>query len=505
MENEDQTLWLGTQASYLDYLAAEKSVVTKASEDVPSAGETPWLVDVQGSVAVINVAGSLISGEAGWGRYYGETGYDDIRKALAFAVSNPAVGSIVLNVTSGGGHVAGVHETAQLIRRVDKVKPVVTYAGADMASAALWLGVSARKVFASETAQVGSIGILVMHADRSKQLEEAGIKVTVIRAGSEKTLATPYEPLSEKAKANLQAKADALYDIFIGHVAEARGVTVTAADTKFGQGRVFLGQEAKDRGLVDQVGLFEDAMSAAAKLGDKAVAKVQQRAPQQGLVRYGLGATNSAVPALSQAALEPTLAYSAAIAAQGAAPNPQKGILNMEPMTDEQLAAMAGVDLTAEAATQEPAAPEVAAKPAVEPTTPAEPAAQSALALVKEMLAEAQTNLATARAENATLKAQSQAQVAAKAAEVDAAKAETGKFVEIARASVKTMGMHFGLSSDAVAALTTAEVLSEHARLSEAFKAKYKAGRVAATASEVATKATNAVPLVFAAMTNHAK
>jgi hypothetical protein len=177
----------------------------------------------------------------------------------------------------------------------------------------------------------------------------------------------------------------------------------------------------------------------------------------------------------------------------------------MEPLTDEQLAAMAGVDLTAEAATQEPAAPEVAAKPAVEPTTPAEPAAQSALALVKEMLAEAQTNLATARAENATLKAQSQAQVAAKAAEVDAAKAETGKFVEIARASVKTMGMHFGLSSDAVAALTTAEVLSEHARLSEAFKAKYKAGRVAATASEVATKATNAVPLVFAAMTNHAK
>lgn len=507
--SETDILWLGTQASYEVFKAAQQALVAKAAmEDAPKQKELPWALDVQGNVGVVNITGSLVDGYAGWGRYYGETGYGDIRDALAAAVSHPGVGSILLNVSSGGGQVAGVHETAQLIQRVNKVKPVVTYTGSTMASAALWLGTSARKVFASQTAEVGSIGILMMHADKSKMLADAGIKVTVIRAGKEKALATPYEPLSAKAEEVLQARANALYDIFIGHVAASRGTTITAADAKFGQGRVFLGQQAFEAGLVDQVGSLEDAVAHAEKLSNKTLTPKSVVNPQQnGMVRAIPGAgklaqesprldfANNAVSALSASDVTQQKMYSSVIASLEGTSNMSKSL------SDEQLAAMAaGVDLNASAEDSVEPAEKPAAKVDTPPAPEASTPAPSAVDVIKEMLAQAQTDLVTVKAEAVTLKAQ----LAAKGTEIEAIKADTDKFVEIARASVKTMGLHFGLTSETVAAMKPNDVLAEHARLSDLFKAKFKAGGVAATTSESA-KPKQAVPLVFAAMSNQAK
>ena len=514
---ETETLWLGTQTAYDTYLSALKAIAAKADMQADMQADTPrepWLLDVQGGVAVLNISGSLVEGSAGWGRYYGEVGYNDIREALAAAVQNPTVSSIVLNIASGGGQVAGVHETAQLIQRVNKVKPVVTYSGSTMASAALWLGVSGKKVFASQTAEVGSIGILMMHADKSKMLSDNGVKVTVIRAGTEKALATPYEPLSDKAKQGLQDRANALYDIFIGHVADARGTTVAAADTAYGQGRVFLGQQAKDVGLLDQVGTFEDAMAYAEKLGAKIAKPMKpQHAPTmnsfgRAALEGGLAvnaANNDASTLLLSGKAYANL-YSSPVVSSGLTSSTSsislEGIANMpKPLTDEQLAAMAaGVDLTAELAAQ----PDAAAQPDVaqpaQPAAASKPDVQSAMDMAKEMLAQAQTDLVMSKSEVITLKAQ----LSARGTELETVKAETDKFVEIARASVKTMGLHFGLTSESVAAMRPSDVLAEHARLSDLFKAKFKVGGVAATTSD-SVKPKQAVPLVFAAMSNQAK
>lgn len=502
----DLSLWLGTQQSYEAYLEASAKADARRDaamraddmeEEDEDAVDVSHMYKVQGSVAVINIAGSLVEGHAGWGKYYGITGYLDIRQALTLALSNAQVGSILLYTSSGGGHVAGCHETAQLIQRINKVKPVVTYNGSNMGSACTWLAASAREIFVAETANSGSIGIIMVHASREKQLKQDGINVTVIRAGAEKALATPYEDLSEKAKEVLQGKANALYDIFISHVADCRNVSTAVADSKFGQGREFFGKQAVESGLADKLGTFEDAFSRASDLANKVIKKAQGSST---VVTRNFGATNSS-----------TVPANAGVAQAGNPDNPPiaQGSTMPTPLSDEQIAAMAaGVELNAaDASTQ--TAMGAASKPAdtTAPATPAAtpgtaPAATSttvdAMAVLQGMLATAQADLVATKAEVLAAKAETET---AKAA-AEAAKASLAPFVEIARASVKTMGLHFGLNAEAVAAMSADQVLSEQQRLAKMFQEKFKAGGVAATtAKEVETKKASAVPAMFAVLT----
>lgn len=491
MPFKHEQLWLGTQASYEKALEA----VAKAEADPKFSADSAYdeevmkqIMQVQDGVATINVSGSLVNGSAGYAVYYGVTGYDDIRNALATAVSNPNVSSILLHVGSGGGQVAGVHELAQLISRVAQVKPIVTYTGSMMGSAALWSGISGSYTFAAETAIVGSIGIIMVHMDRSKQLAEMGVTATVIRAGSEKALASPYEPLSDKAKENLQSQASDLYDIFIGHVAKARGMTVTAADTKFGQGREFLGKQAVAVGLVDAVGSFEDAFAKAIKLGSASKSTGKRTSG-------GMKASNSGnVQALAGDSAASTVDNQATL----------EGTPMPKPLTQEQLAAMAaGVDLEAAADTSVTSpdadadadkAPETGGEGAVDSSAqPSNVTAtmvpEAALTVVQDMLKASQAELVTA-------------QMSAKVAEdkLAASADDLAKFAEIARASVKTMGIHFGVKSDAVAAMDNATVLAEHSRLSGLFKEKFKVGGVAATTQEETQKPKASVSPMFAAV-----
>lgn len=450
-------LWLGSQESFDAYTAAEvrKLADPKFSAAADFSAEVmSQIYSVQQNVGVISVKGSLVDGSAGYGVFYGQTGYDDIRAALVAAVSNSDVKAILLDVSSGGGQVSGVDDTAQLIARVNKVKPVVTYTGNLMSSAALWLGASATLTVAGKTAIVGSLGVIMVHLDRSRQLADAGIKPTIIRAGTEKALATPYEPLSEKAQAGLQSQADVLYGVFLNHVASSRGVSATNGDKKFGQGRVFIGQQAVDAGLVDKLGTYEDAFTKA-----QALSKPKKAA--------GMKADVLLCPP----------------AAASLSDNPEhiEGTTTMpQPLTDEALAAMAaGVELETETSEEAAAAP--AAASAATPT-PAVDQAEALAALT-----------AAHEAAIADLKTQHEAALTAATSRLE-------KFVDIARNSVKTMGIHFGVKADAVASMDADQILAEHTRLADLFKTKFKVGGVAATTPEVVPKVKASAPPMFAAL-----
>jgi len=477
-EFKDEQLWLGSQQSFNMSLHA----AIKASEKPEFASDSGYedvvveqLLNVQDGVAMIHIKGSLVSGSAGYGLFYGAVGYDDLRCALSAAVSNPNVSAILLNVDSGGGAVAGVHELSQVISRVNAIKPVVTYAGGVMGSAATWLGRAASYVYCAETSITGSIGIIMVHMEHSKMLEEMGVKVTVIRAGAEKALATPYEPLPDKARENFQRQADGLYKIFIGAMADYCQVSYEVADEKFGQGREFLGKEAVSAGLIDKVGTLEDAFAKCMKLGASKKAETQ-RGTSASMT------TNSKVVQARASTAQACLADNQPTS---------EGTPMPKPLTPEILAAMAaGVDLSE---LEAPAATTTTTPSAATDVTVTEPPAAAtvdALTVLQGMLATATTAAATAEAKAGQLQK-----------DFDALTTQASAFTEIARASIKTMGLHFGVKSEAVAAMSPAEVLSEHARLSELFKAKFKVGSVAATTQvdEPETKA-QVNPLFAAAL-----
>ena len=455
-------LWLGTHASYEAVLEAKANALAKYGDnsDEPEFS----ILKVQGNVGIINVRGSLVNGNAGWMCYFGVTGYGDIRDAMVQALKNAEVSAILLNIDSGGGAVAGVHETAQLIARVDKLKPVFSYTGGTEASAALWLGSSARKSYAAETSLTGSLGILMVHAERSKQLEQDGVKVTVIRAGSEKALANSYEPLSKEAKIILEDQAKAMYDIFLGHVAGQRGVSNVVADEKFGQGKVFVGKDAVTAGLMDAIGSLEDAYTAASKAGAKVAAKTP--AGKAGVVGYNSASVTANMQQVSADSV---------LAAQNLVDNTAttEGTPMTLPLTPEQLAAVtAGVVLEAAAPTTE-----TATTTEVAPAAETKPATEVLAGGASELVDYLKSTNASLTAEVVTLKMEAKTATD----KLEALTPALAALAEIGRNSVRTMTVALGGKAESVATLSDMDVVAEHGRVSALFKEKFKVGAVAAT------------------------
>ncbi len=463
-------LWLGNQETHEVYRAAldKAHAHPRFSADMREEGTylqqmaEATMLSVQNGVAVVAVNGSLVTGSAGYAMLYGATGYDDLRHVLIKAATDPDVNSILLNVNSGGGAVGGVQDAANLIARVRSAKPVVAYTGSIMASSALWLGRQAEYVVAADTAVVGSVGVLQVHIEYSKQLEQEGVTATVVRGGEQKALANRYEPLSPKAKENMEKQAKHLYDVFLGAMAKATNLDVEVAEAKFGQGREFIGSQAKSAGLVDKIGTFEEAFTKAQTLGE---ASAKKRTPKNKGVQSGMSA-NLEVMQHNAAILEGTP-------------------MATQALTDEALAAItAGVDLEAAGETGAEAQTESTADTGSENTQQVEPVA--ALDVLKGMLADTQKELA-----------QASVQVEAFKAQLEAQKPQFEAAIEVVRNSVRTMGLHFGVNKEAVAAMSATEVLAQHADLACKFKEKFKAGTVAATVTAQDAQAEKPAPAVM--------
>lgn len=466
---QQQQFWMGSQAAYDTLIAAEikaaASVQLKADSGESSYIEE-WtynkLVTIQDGVGILNISGTLVTGSAGYMAMYGVVGYDDIRNAHARLVADKSVIAILQNIGSGGGHVGGVMDAAQLVARVTAVKPVVTYSGSLMASAAMWVGAAAEYIVVAENTISGSIGILQVLTDRSEGLKMEGKSVKVIRAGKFKSLASGVEPISEEAVNIQTAQAESLYGVFIKYMAERRGVSVEVAHAKFGDGREFVGAQAKSAGLVDKVGSFEDAFTKAQQLGRARIGSVSNSGVPN---KRGVQGTTSA----KMASLPDNSTNS-----EGTQSMPQA-------FTAEQLQAMSvGIDMSATDPVTTPAATAPAASatpaaapgatPAAAPGAAAEAKTYDALVVLQGMLAKSQEDLVLARQESAGFKAS-----------LDSMKPQFDAAIEIARNSVRTMGLHFGIQASAVASMPAADVLSEHVRVSGLFQAKFKAGSVAAT------------------------
>lgn len=498
---KNDVLWLGLADSYKVYnqllatmLASGDSAFNKAEAENP-------LLEVVGNVGIITINGSLINGSSGWMLRYGVTGYDDIRAALVEALQHSEVGSILLNISSGGGAAEGPNDLAMLIRRIDKVKPVVTYTGSHMHSAALWVGASARRIFASETAQMGSLGTIIVHKDYSEAYKAENIKVTVVRAGAKKALVNGYEPLTKDAKTDLENKAQFMYDLFLASVSKDRNMNEDVADEKFGQGVELFASQAKEAGLIDEVGSYDDAFAYTQKLAEKRMDPNRQ--PQQGRTRYGTGVAANATN-VSRVSTQAVLQQ---LVSDHNSPT-FEGNTMPQPLSDAQIAAAAAGVILADAAAAAPTAPTApaaggagapavqadagaGAAPAAAAATPAAPAAQAdaGLTAVLASLSASQAEVGRLTAEVATMKAAAEATVKHNEA-----------LVGIARAAVTSMGLHFGVSAESVAGMSAETVVSEYSRISALFKEKFKAGGVAATsatADEGEGNDKKAVPLSF--------
>ncbi len=127
------------------------------------------------------------------------------------------------------------------------------------ASAAYWLAASCDEIVSTPSGQVGSIGIITAHLDTSKADDAEGVTKTVISAGKYK--AEGNGPLTEDARAAIQARVDEAYGVMVSDIARGRGVKAAEVQNGFGEGRVVSAQQAKDLGMIDRIATMDETVS----------------------------------------------------------------------------------------------------------------------------------------------------------------------------------------------------------------------------------------------------
>ncbi len=194
-----------------------------------------------------------VFGVLGQNDWFADSDYSEIRAGVKRALADPSIRTIDLVVDSPGGSVLGLPETADIIHAANKQKPVRAIVTGIAASAAYWLASQASTITLTPSGEVGSVGVLDLHADISKALENAGVKLTAVHAGEHKVERAPFTPLTDAAKADMQAGVNAWYSDFLSAVRRGRGARVSAT-TNFGGGRMLSARDALAAGMVDFTG-----------------------------------------------------------------------------------------------------------------------------------------------------------------------------------------------------------------------------------------------------------
>ena len=223
---------------------------------------------VRDGVALIEVTGPLFRKPNFLSEILGASSYEILRRDLQAALDDPAVSAIMLNIHSPGGEVSGTAELANAIRDARGTKPIVAYAGDLAASAAYWIASAADRIVIGQGAALGSIGVRAGFTDASGRDAAKGVKSVEFVSSQ-----SPYKRAdldSKDGKARIQARIDALADVFVDTVAANRGVTRDKVIFDFGKGDVLIGKAAIAAGLADQFGSYESVL---ASLSGKALSR----------------------------------------------------------------------------------------------------------------------------------------------------------------------------------------------------------------------------------------
>ena len=201
-------------------------------------------------LAIIPVTGSLINRFNGSYEGYA-TGYNFIRRQLALAMGDEDVRGIIFDVNSYGGEAAGCFELAADIRAARAIKPSMAMVDSNAYSAGFALATAAGRVVTIPSAGVGSVGVITMHVDMSKMLEDFGIKVSLIYEAEHKADGNPFEPLPDSVRAEVQARIHTSYERFVAVAAE--NLAIDAKIIRDTKSRTYGADEALKLGLIHAI------------------------------------------------------------------------------------------------------------------------------------------------------------------------------------------------------------------------------------------------------------
>lgn len=206
-----------------------------------------------GKVGVIEIFGVIINGK-------------DVIKKLKHFREDDSIKAIVLRIESPGGSVGPAQEIFREVRKTIKKKKIVASMGTIAASGGYYIAAGANGIMASPGTITGSFGAIMGYTNFQDILEKIGLVPIVIKSGEYKDIGSRSRKMTETEQKMLQNLVDRIHSQFISAISEGRNMD-PAKVASLADGRLFLGEEAKELGLIDRLGNIEDAIEWAGRMG----------------------------------------------------------------------------------------------------------------------------------------------------------------------------------------------------------------------------------------------
>ncbi len=220
-------------------------------------------------IAVIELEGMLVNARTGGFLQPTENKLSLFKEQLGRAASDDRVKAVVLRINSPGGTVTASDTMYELLQRfrARTKKPVIASLQEVAASGGYYVACASDQIMASPTSVVGSIGVIFNTFDASGGMDKIGLRAESIKSGPLKDMGSPFKALTSDERAVMQGMVDEYYARFVAVVKEHRAISDGEKIRIATDGRVFSGQQALAIGLVDRVGLLEDAIKLARDAG----------------------------------------------------------------------------------------------------------------------------------------------------------------------------------------------------------------------------------------------
>ena len=188
---------------------------------------------------------------------------EDLQQYLA----DDGVKAIVLRVDSPGGGVGPAQEIYREIMRIRSTskKKVVTSMGSVAASGGYYIACASDRIVANPGTITGSIGVIMQFSNLEELLKKIGVKGVVLKSGEHKDIGSPFREMTPEEKRIMQEVLDNVHQQFIQAVADGRKLERSKV-AQIADGRILTGEQAKNLGLVDQLGNLQDTIDVAAKM-----------------------------------------------------------------------------------------------------------------------------------------------------------------------------------------------------------------------------------------------
>lgn len=291
------------QLAYRDELKGIAKDITGKNSDLLKAGrylgiseyENDWEVPLP-KIAIIEAEGMMMTGESFTDPFTGTRtmGSATIARAIRSVRKDSSIKAVVLRIDSGGGLVVAADTIWRELIRLKETKPLIVSMGDVAGSGGYYIAAPADVIIAAPGTITGSIGVVSGKYSLRGLYDKIGLHKEIIKRGKHADFYTDYGDYPTEERAIIHAQIQEIYQDFVAKVAEGRGMTKEAVD-QVGRGRIWTGKQAKDIGLVDELGGLTLALSIAREKAGLSRKKVQLlRLPRQGAWQRWLDAFHTA-------------------------------------------------------------------------------------------------------------------------------------------------------------------------------------------------------------------